>query len=809
MPDSYLISVGVKADFSELNAEQKAAQQAVKSAADNMKAAYAELGVAAEQGSAQAIEALKIYETELSAAQERYELARASVERLGQAHAHTVPQVAAASAVIREFEGNLPIRAVERFLTTTLGMGPVLQAAFPVVGAIAFTGVAIEMGERLAQAFDIGGERARKTAEDIRGVSDSLRGTNDSLAVEIDRIEIANQKLEHKPLNGMKLVIDEAAEAADRLDQKLESVLKREEATIKGMGASFPQQALGLGSGTGYEQTMVSEHTRHLSEAKTEQDQLNESTSYGASLQTRLDDLKARQAVSDQLAINAAREGRPAVVANYTNEINAVQQLIAWHEQERRAIQQTIDLEKAQSTHQGLADSKANEGELSKANETRMRADEVAFNQLRSTHSLTLKEEADFWQQRISAYTSDTSQYEQITGRLVGIYEKSAEQAHVAIEKIKKEQKNIPNAPLDNGEIQKWNKEIADAALMGGDEWREYRAELLRTSLTQIEENARLAEAKVQLEVATGAISVQAAAHQNAAIHAQEYIDKLTVLRAELARINSDLGLSSKNKVDDSQKVSGQIGQVQGQQQVSAITDQTKEASLFEKPWVKTFNEIGTQWMKVQDRILKGQLSISRGAQQMASQMLLDVIHGYEQMLMNALRHDIMVNASHLASQSQQTAATAAGTSLRDGMEATSNLKSVFGAARAGAAKAYQAMAGIPIVGPELGAIAAAATFAGIMAYGGAFEKGGIVGGSIGSAVPITAHGGEAIIPQPLTSLLMEAAGSRGSGVRPGSFHSVNTFNGVADTKTFQKMLAKHERSVAAAVKKSFRNGRF
>ena len=164
MPDSYLISVGVKADFSELNAEQKAAQQAVKSAADNMKAAYAELGVAAEQGSAQAIEALKIYETELSAAQERYELARASVERLGQAHAHTVPQVAAASAVIREFEGNLPIRAVERFLTTTLGMGPVLQAAFPVVGAIAFTGVAIEMGERLAQAFDIGGERARKTA---------------------------------------------------------------------------------------------------------------------------------------------------------------------------------------------------------------------------------------------------------------------------------------------------------------------------------------------------------------------------------------------------------------------------------------------------------------------------------------------------------------------------------------------------------------------------------------------------------------------------------------------------------------------
>ncbi len=53
--------------------------------------------------------------------------------------------------------------------------------------------------------------------------------------------------------------------------------------------------------------------------------------------------------------------------------------------------------------------------------------------------------------------------------------------------------------------------------------------------------------------------------------------------------------------------------------------------------------------------------------------------------------------------------------------------------AKTAASGAYKAMAGIPVIGPELGAVAAAAVFAGAMA----FEKGGVVPGvGKGDVVP-------------------------------------------------------------------------
>ena len=76
-----------------------------------------------------------------------------AVQALGEAHGHAVPPMAAASGALRVMEGNVQnnIRAAERFLTTTLGLGPILEAAFPVIGAVALGGALFEMGKK---AFD-------------------------------------------------------------------------------------------------------------------------------------------------------------------------------------------------------------------------------------------------------------------------------------------------------------------------------------------------------------------------------------------------------------------------------------------------------------------------------------------------------------------------------------------------------------------------------------------------------------------------------------------------------------------------------
>src|SRR5256885_1201023 len=51
---------------------------------------------------------------------------------------HTVTSMQASSAAIREAFGGSNIRAVERFLATTVGLGPILQKLFPLVGGAAF-----------------------------------------------------------------------------------------------------------------------------------------------------------------------------------------------------------------------------------------------------------------------------------------------------------------------------------------------------------------------------------------------------------------------------------------------------------------------------------------------------------------------------------------------------------------------------------------------------------------------------------------------------------------------------------------------
>jgi hypothetical protein len=95
----------------------------------------------------------------------------------------------------------------------------------------------------------------------------------------------------------------------------------------------------------------------------------------------------------------------------------------------------------------------------------------------------------------------------------------------------------------------------------------------------------------------------------------------------------------------------------------------------------------------------------------------------------------------------------------------------ILGDAKAAAAGAYKAMAGIPIVGPELGAAAAAATFAAVVALG-SFETGGLAL----QTGPYILHEGEGVMTKRQTAAI-ERAGevTNNSGAR--NFHQEVTLN--------------------------------
>ena len=101
---------------------------------------------------------LQAYSTQLQAANVGNVKFSNGQRQAGAAAHGTVSEVAAASAAIRGLEGNFgtSVRAGERFLVTTLKLGPILQAAFPVFGALAMIGILDQLVEHVnhvAKAF--------------------------------------------------------------------------------------------------------------------------------------------------------------------------------------------------------------------------------------------------------------------------------------------------------------------------------------------------------------------------------------------------------------------------------------------------------------------------------------------------------------------------------------------------------------------------------------------------------------------------------------------------------------------------------
>jgi hypothetical protein len=132
-------------------------------------------------------------------------------------------------------------------------------------------------------------------------------------------------------------------------------------------------------------------------------------------------------------------------------------------------------------------------------------------------------------------------------------------------------------------------------------------------------------------------------------------------------------------------------------------------------------------------------------------------------------------------------------------------MKKQFHHAANAAAGAWDAFADIPIVGPELGAAAAAATFTGVMALA-AFEQGGVAGGNFryGTPVPILAHAGERILTTAQSQNFERMVNNNNSGgnltVQMPISHSSSN-----NDRQFRAMLQRHQDVVYSAGRQHLR----
>ena len=90
----------------------------------------------------------------VASASQAFNSAANGFTNVGRAANGSVSEVQAASAALMTLEGRMSIRAVEKFSTAILGLGPMLRAAFPIVGAIALLEVFGRMYDGIMHVVD-------------------------------------------------------------------------------------------------------------------------------------------------------------------------------------------------------------------------------------------------------------------------------------------------------------------------------------------------------------------------------------------------------------------------------------------------------------------------------------------------------------------------------------------------------------------------------------------------------------------------------------------------------------------------------
>jgi hypothetical protein len=711
MADDMLIGVGVKADFSSLKTESKSAADALRAAEQNMAQALKELGPAAEAGSAQAIAALQLYRTELSQAQAAVveivpaleaeaaaeEADAAATSANAAAHGAMVPQVAAASGAIRVLEGALPIRAVERFAVNVLGLGPILQAAFPIIGAIAFGEMIIHIASKLHDMYE--------NLLGIKQLNEDVAKGMEKDAAKGGQLEAAAMSLEHtlskksNPLGTLDVDIDDKRKQI----QALETLLDRQQ-----------KRAVELRRDASNANPVFGQEPEKIAKEAEGQESAAEVTRKS---------LRLARAELQNLGVE--------VVDEKDKEAKAAEQA---EEKKQRAMEKTAAAER-------------------KAEADRKKAQEDYVHAFENEQKVQAANAELFNEQNHNAVT--------VLGEALDALQKQTEeegkQLQIQLEIDALKTKAAMDVAL--GQNQNQQQGVRNQAAAGG--------------MSRGQEAAQLAElVKEKIAIENGYYDALEALYSKDSIEWQ---------RLEVQRLAT------------LQKDNAQLSVLSG-----------KQGADFAKGWTKAFDQIGHQWMQVQGEMLRGQLSIGQAFRRLGSEMLLSVIQAYEQMMIHDLRYRTQKVASTVATEAETTATTAAGTAAKDNIETVSALKSIFKHAKVAAAKAFDWASAWG--GPIAGAIFGAAAFTGVMALA-AFDQGGIVSGPLGSAIPILAHSGERVLSASQTNTFERMVNGGGSG------HTINnggnTFNGIADSKTFERMLAKHERTLAQTTIKSIRNGRF
>ena len=148
---------------------------------------------------------------------------------------------------------------------------------------------------------------------------------------------------------------------------------------------------------------------------------------------------------------------------------------------------------------------------------------------------------------------------------------------------------------------------------------------------------------------------------------------------------------------------------------------------------LQSIHEVSAQLTTGFNGWIQGQERFGQAARKMWNGLVMTGINGLEKLAASFIEHHLRMLVVKQTTNQLQVASDASAAAQKNAIETATAQKSIIKSAKSAAAKAFNALAGIPIIGPILGAIAAAATFVAVMAFA-SFAKGGYVGAGSSSA---------------------------------------------------------------------------
>ncbi len=780
MASDYQISVGVKADFSQLKDQSQEGAASLESFQTRSARAVLEFQAAAAEGAAAAdflnkqmkdlgvagiavVPAMEQATAALRASQAAEEADAIAAKAAAAAKRELSTQTNLAGQSMRVFEGSAmgSARAAGMFATQTLGLGPIVAAAFPVIGALALGEVLFQVGKAIA-----------KFATDATDLSRELNiGWLDGAIGQMTGLAAATKQADAEALHL-------AADQDSLRNQSQQADIEHIRLTQGAAAADYAK-------------------------AGNLQDRINAIEQLKSVQLAAIDEARKRAESADTLdregsqGVTRARVEQAAATAQY-NDLLA-QEVVLIKQKENLYL----EAEQAQKTKQKEGGNPAG---------TQMRADETALADQKRAHGMSVEEEIAFWQKRLSAYRHGSAQYLQIENRINELSAQAQkEQAQTRSQFV---EESIQQDRQKQQESEHVTQEIT-AAHEADLSRRASDAEAAAVSAqAQIEAAAKVGTARIQYQEATGVISKHAAALQLGALHAKEYADRITNLTQELEALRQVEAMGGNTGAQQA-TVQNQITGLHGSAQASSYSDMgagaKKDASAWQQTWNDTFQNVTgsfsqtmATWLVVSDgyntqfSVLMGRMMVSvveQFAQSIIQMGVQWAAHEAQTLLLHMATEDAKTTIT-VTGNTIQTTSTISANAIKQASDATTATMSISKKAADAAAGAWNALSNIPVVGPVLGAAAAAATWAGVMALA-AFENGADYIPRTGVAM---LHQGEAVATagenSRISQVISMAAGGAGGDVH---YHSNANFTGIDGAS-----VAGMYRSNAAAGRREF-----